>query len=106
LKEKEKEKEKVECTKQKNENEIRFEKFRNWIDEFCPDVNKMRYPFTQLQFEQIIVDRKLNPNDKDDIGMFILRNMHNRIGLLKEYKSAYSTFLSWYRLEMKRKNGK
>ena len=83
------------------ENENRYKNFMKWIDEYCPSINKMKEPFTQPQFEQIIFDKKLNPSDKNDLGLLILRNMHNKADLTKKYKSAYLTFLSWYKMAKK-----
>lgn len=66
-----------------------FEKFIKFIADEAEDVAKMREPITIAQF------LKLKEKFDSKLIASVLRDMDNKVGLAKDYKSAYSTCLSW-----------
>lgn len=67
----------------------RFEKFQKWIEENAPAVGKMREPFTESQFEQL-----MSRYSHQEVTRVMLA-MENYVPLGKKNKSAYLTVLNW-----------
>lgn len=70
----------------KSDDFIRFEK---WILENAPDVSKMKQPFTETEYFKI---KEKHPAEKI---VQVLKDMHNKVNLTKNYKSAYLTASKW-----------
>lgn len=66
-----------------------FLKFQKWIDDNAPKVAKMRYPFTEEEFERLKADYST------DFIQSLLLQMHNYKPLLSKSESANLTFRKW-----------
>lgn len=69
--------------------DTRFGKFQKWIEENAPAVGKMREPFTEPQFEQL-----MSRYSHQEVTRVMLA-MENYVPLGKKNKSAYLTVLNW-----------
>jgi len=74
----------------------RFLKFTAYVQEFAPDVARMKEPFTEEQFTKLLAKFPV------EIIQKLVKDMHNWKDLLKKRKSAYLTFLRFAELD----NGK
>lgn len=75
-----------------------FVKFEVWILENCPQVAKMKEPFTEAQF------LKISKDFSRELIKETIEAMHNKKDLLKKYNSANLTLRSWINLK-NQKNG-
>lgn len=67
----------------------RFNSFQQWIQEYAPNVSKMKEPITIDQF------LKLKEQFSSERIMEFLKKMHNWKPLLKKNNSAYLTLINW-----------
>lgn len=83
------------CGKKEKEKKVphsddtRFGKFQKWIEDNAPAVAKMREPFTEEQFEELMTKYSHQEVTK------ILKAMENYLPLSKKNKSAYLTAMNW-----------
>lgn len=66
-----------------------FVKFQKWIEDNAPKVAKMRYPFTEAEFERLKADYSIG------FIQSLLLQMHNYKPLLSKSESANLTFRRW-----------
>lgn len=74
---------------------IDFGNFEKFLNKDAPDVMKMRETFTMSQFI------KLKERFDKNLIAQVCRDMNNKVGLVKKYKSAYSTCLSWCKITIR-----
>ena len=70
-----------------------FKKFKAFLSKNAPKVEKMKEPFTQLEFEKLT-----SQFDTETIKSKLMA-MHNKVSLTKTYTSAYLTCLTWCKKE-------
>lgn len=73
-----------------------FLAFQKWVGENCPSVLKMKEPITQDQF------KKLTGDFSGKQIAETLKAMHNKMDLVKKYKSANLTLRNWIKIENKK----
>lgn len=92
-KEEELKKEKEELSKDNYICQTKFEKYKKWVNENCPNVSKLEIQMTEENFNvltskydsQLITDKLLAMENKKD--------------LVKKYKSVYLTLNAWLKMK-------